>query len=177
MVVLALSSVAFTQEEGEFLFCENFDSQAEAQRHLREDPSDPDELDEEEGEDDGIAGETFPYDNPEKDLNPVAAAIDQLGGQSQAQPRTTPSSPPRTTSPPPSPLPPRPTTPPPNPVHCGAALESRAYQEHPPPSYQFSNDSRKMLASSFGPAFLGAILNCRCCLSAPSTRLSMSFSS
>ena len=62
-------------------------------------------------------------------------------------------------------------------VRCGAALDLRADLEHPPSSYQFSNDSRKMLASSAGPACLGAMLNCRCCLSAPSTRPPMSFSS
>jgi peptidoglycan/xylan/chitin deacetylase (PgdA/CDA1 family) len=45
------------------------------------------------------------------------------------------------------------------------------------PTYQFSNDSRKMLVSSSGPASLGAIPSCRCCLSAPLTRSSTSPSS
>jgi hypothetical protein len=103
---------AAAQDE-ELLFCEEFDSQAEAQQHLREDPSDPDELDEEEGEDDGIACETFSYDNPEEDLNPVTAAIDSPEATSGTQPKTTPPPSPSTT---PSP-PPRPPTssPPPQP--------------------------------------------------------------
>ena len=122
VVVLTLLSPAFTQEdedelEDELLLCEDFGSQVEAQRHLREDPTDPDELDEEDGEDDGIACETFPYDNPEQDLEPVAAAIDQPGVRSEAaQPKTTPPPSPRTTpTPPPSP-PPRPTPPTPAPA-------------------------------------------------------------
>src|SRR5215210_5243967 len=94
-------------EEEELLFCEDFDSQAEAQQHLREDPSDPDELDEEEGEDDGIACENFSYDNPEKDLNPVTAAIDAPEATSETQLTTTPP-PPRTPTPPPTPPPPPP---------------------------------------------------------------------
>ena len=92
-------------QDGEgLLFCEDFGSQAEAQQHLREDPSDPDELDEEEGEDDGIACESFSYDNPEEDLNPVTAAIDEPQTTSGAQPKATspppPSTTPRTTPPP-----------------------------------------------------------------------------
>jgi hypothetical protein len=46
-----------------------------------------------------------------------------------------------------------------------------------PPFYQFSNASRKMLASSPGPASLGAMPSCRCCLRAPPTRPSISLSS
>ena len=121
VVVLTLLSPAFTQEdelEDELLLCEDFDSQAEAQQHLREDPSDPDELDEEEGEDDGIACETFSYDNPEEDLNPVTAAIDEPETTSQTQPETKspppPSTTPRTTPPPPPTLP-RPPLPSPAP--------------------------------------------------------------
>jgi hypothetical protein len=111
---------AAAQADEELLFCEDFDSQAEAQQHLREDPSDPDELDEEEGEDDGIACETFSYDNPEEDLNPVTAAIDEPETTSQTRPETTspppPSTTPRTTPPPPPPpTPPRPPLPSPAP--------------------------------------------------------------
>jgi hypothetical protein len=109
---------AAAQGEEELLFCEDFDSQAEAQQHLRDDPSDPDELDEEEGEDDGIACETSSYDNPEEDLNPVTAAIDEPETTSGAQPKTAPPQPsttPRSTPPPPPPTPPRPPSPPPSP--------------------------------------------------------------
>ena len=100
-------------EEEELLFCEDFDSQAEAQQHLREDPSDPDELDEEEGEDDGIACENFSYDNSEEDLNPVTGAIDAPETTSGSQPTTTPSPP--STTPRPTPSPPPPTAQPPQP--------------------------------------------------------------
>ncbi len=102
-----LMPYAGAQDDGELLFCEDFNSQAEAQQHLREDPSDPDELDEEEGEDNGIACETFSYDNSEEDLNPVTAAIDGPEATSEAQPKTTPPSPASPpTPPPPTPMPP-----------------------------------------------------------------------
>jgi hypothetical protein len=104
-------------DDEELLFCEDFDSQAEAQQHLREDPSDPDELDEEEGEDNGIACENASYDNPEEDLNPVTAAIGGSEATTGTQPTTTPPSPsttPRPTPPPPPPPPP-PTPQPPQP--------------------------------------------------------------
>ena len=116
-----LMPAAGAQDEEELLFCEDFGSQAEAQQRLREDPADPDELDEEEGEDDGIACETFSYDNPEEDLNPVTAAIDEPEVTSGAQPKTTPSPPPPSTTPrptpppPPTPATPRPPTPAPSP--------------------------------------------------------------
>lgn len=115
-----LMPYADAQDDEELLFCEDFASQAEAQQHLREDPSDPDELDEEEGEDDGIACETFSYDNPEEDLNPVTAAIDEPESTSGAQPKTTPPSPPPPSTtprptPPPPPSPPRPPAPSPSP--------------------------------------------------------------
>jgi hypothetical protein len=51
------------------------------------------------------------------------------------------------------------------------------HRQHRSASYQFSNDSKKILASSSGPASLGAMLSCRCCLSAPLTRSSISPSS
>src|SRR5215212_8232530 len=47
--------------------CRDFDSQAEAQAELRRDPSDPSRLDEDDGQDDGIACETYPYDNDARD--------------------------------------------------------------------------------------------------------------
>lgn len=116
-----LMPYADAQDDEELLFCEDFDSQAEAQQYLREDPSDPDELDEEEGEDDGIACENFSYDNPEEDLNPVTEAIDEPEATSGARPTTTPSPPPpsttpRPTPPPPPPTPPRPPAPSPPPA-------------------------------------------------------------
>src|SRR3954452_17181264 len=101
-----LMPFAEAQDEEELLFCEDFNSQAEAQQHLRQDPSDPDELDEEEGQDDGIACETFSYENPAKDLTPVTAAIDEPGGATSGPQPTT------TSSPPPSPPPPPPSPPP-----------------------------------------------------------------
>jgi hypothetical protein len=91
------------------LQCSNFDSQAEAQQFLRENPDDSDVLDNDPGGGDGIACETFDYDDPARDETPVNVA----GGGT-----TTPSpSPPPTPNPAPSPSPtpapaPRPTPPP-----------------------------------------------------------------
>jgi hypothetical protein len=65
------------------LDCDDYRSQSEAQAALRDDPSDPDVLDEDEGPDDGIACETTEYDDPARDETPVAAAI---GGTSSASP-------------------------------------------------------------------------------------------
>src|ERR671910_3755629 len=48
--------------------CVDFDSQAEAQQFLRENPDDVDVFDRER---DGIGCETFDYDNPERDETPV----------------------------------------------------------------------------------------------------------
>jgi hypothetical protein len=93
VVVLTLPPVAFAQEDGELLFCRDFGSQAEAQRHLREVPSDPDALDEEDGQDDGIACKTSSYDNPDKDLEPVSTAKDQPEAQSDASPKAQQASP------------------------------------------------------------------------------------
>jgi len=64
--------------------CSDFRSQAEAQAALREDPSDPDVLDEDEGPDDGIACETTEYDDPARDETPVAAAVG--GGSASPDP-------------------------------------------------------------------------------------------
>ena len=78
--------------------CKDYNSQAEAQAALREDPSDPNVLDEDPGPDDGIACETYPYDNPAQDLTPVVT------GGSNPSPTAT-SSPTPTSSPSPSPAP------------------------------------------------------------------------
>jgi hypothetical protein len=96
VIVLTLPPVAFAQADEELLFCRDFDSQAEAQRHLREDPSDPDALDEEDGQDDdGIACKTSSYDNPDKDLEPVADARDQPEAQSNDSPKAQPNDSPK----------------------------------------------------------------------------------
>ena len=80
------------------LDCDDYNSQAEAQAALREDPSDPNVLDEDPGPDDGIACETTPYDDPARDEIPVAAAV---GNGASSPPTTTITSPP-TSSPPPT---------------------------------------------------------------------------
>lgn len=49
--------------------CEDFNSQAEAQAELRSDPSDPGVLDR---DNDGVACETFGYDDPATDETPVS---------------------------------------------------------------------------------------------------------
>src|SRR5919199_4061645 len=67
------------------------------------------------------------------------------------------------------------------PLHLACALSETTFRGPSslpmytvqPPSYQFSNDSRKMSASSTGPTSLGAMLSCRCCLSAPLTSSSI----
>jgi hypothetical protein len=88
------------------LDCDDYNSQAEAQAALREDPSDPNVLDEDEGPDDGIACETTSYDDPARDEIPVAAAV---GNGASSPPATTITTPPPTTSPPATTI----TTPPP----------------------------------------------------------------
>lgn len=87
------------------LQCSNFDSQAEAQQLLRENPDDSDVLDNDPGGSDGIACETFEYDNPERDETPVDVSGDDT---------TTPSPPPRS-NPAPSPPPKSAPTPSPSP--------------------------------------------------------------
>jgi hypothetical protein len=89
VLLTPLPPTAFAQEEAaaedeETLFCSDFDSQAQAQQHLREDPTDPDALDEKDGQDDGIACKTFAYTDPAKDLKPVEAA---KGEPAEAQPQ------------------------------------------------------------------------------------------
>jgi hypothetical protein len=82
--------------------CDDFRSQAEAQAALREDPSDPDVLDEDEGPDDGIACETTDYDDPARDETPVAAAVGDGGSASPAPTTTSGPAPINTNSPAPS---------------------------------------------------------------------------
>jgi hypothetical protein len=67
--------------------CDDFRSQAEVQAALRENPTDPDLLDEDEGPDDGIACGTTAYDDPATDLTPVAAAVGD-GGSASPTPTT-----------------------------------------------------------------------------------------
>jgi hypothetical protein len=93
------------------LDCDDYNSQAEAQAALREDPSDPNVLDEDEGPDDGIACETTPYDDPARDETPVVAAVGDGASSPPSTtitPTTTITTPPPTTSP--TPKTPSPTT-------------------------------------------------------------------
>jgi len=64
---LVLAGTAVAQDD---LDCEDFDSQEEAQAELDRDPSDPNNLD---ADDDGMACETFPYDDSGGDDNDTAA--------------------------------------------------------------------------------------------------------
>lgn len=74
MLVVALTAnVAFAQGD---LDCDDFDSQAEAQQTLREDPSDPNGLD---AENDGVACEVTDYPNPERDEVPVEGSVSPGG--------------------------------------------------------------------------------------------------
>ncbi len=88
--------------------CDFFDSQAEAQRYLRENPDDFDVLD---NDRDGIACETFEYDNSERDERPVNVSGGGTTTPSPSpgpQPSPSPSAQPRPTptpSPAPSPQP------------------------------------------------------------------------
>src|SRR4028118_1128354 len=97
--VVNTTTPAYAQDEDPTIGrdCDTFRSQAEAQAALREDPSDPDVLDEDEGPDDGIARETAQYDDPTRDETPVAAAIGD-GGSASPAPTTTSSPAPTTTS-------------------------------------------------------------------------------
>ena len=83
--VVGTTPPAFAQDEDPTVGrdCGDFISQAEAQDALRQDPSDPDVLDEDEGPDDGVACEATDYDAPARDETPVAAAI---GDNSSASP-------------------------------------------------------------------------------------------
>lgn len=84
------------------LDCDDYNSQAEAQAALRQDPSDPNVLDEDPGPDDGIACETYPYDNPAQDLTPVTT-----GASSPTPTATSSPTPPSSPSPSPTPQPDR----------------------------------------------------------------------
>ena len=75
--MLTLAPVAWAQD---LLNCDDFDSQAEAQDELRANPDDPDNLDD---DDDGIACETLP---PPRDEDPVS----RPGGPPDAPPRSAP---------------------------------------------------------------------------------------
>jgi len=105
--VVNTTTPAYAQDEDPTIGrdCDDFRSQAEAQAALREDPSDPDVLDEDEGPDDGIACETTAYDDQTTDLTPVAAAV---GDGGSASPTPTTSSPPPTTTSSPAPTDDRP---------------------------------------------------------------------
>ena len=100
--VVNTTAPAYAQDEDPTVGrdCDDFRSQAEAQAALREDPTDPDVLDEDEGPDDGIACETTNYDDQTTDLTPVAAAVG--GGSASPAPTTTSSPAPTTSSPAPS---------------------------------------------------------------------------
>lgn len=86
-IVLLVASPALAQDD---LNCDDFGSQAEAQAELRSDPSDPNGLD---AENDGVACETTPYDDPARDETPVTPAqspggdldCEDFGSQEEAQ--------------------------------------------------------------------------------------------
>ena len=78
--------------------CADFRSQAEAQAALRQDPSDPDVLDEDAGPDDGIACETYPYDDPARGEIPVQAAIGGGGSNTTTATATSTATPTTTTA-------------------------------------------------------------------------------
>ncbi|QIN82152.1 hypothetical protein GBA63_05450 [Rubrobacter tropicus] len=91
---LNTATPAYAQDEDPTIGrdCGDFRSQAEAQAALRQNPSDPDVLDEDEGPDDGVACESTDYDNRARDETPVAAAIgtgrdDTEDGNAQRTPR------------------------------------------------------------------------------------------
>jgi hypothetical protein len=118
--VLNADTPAYAQDEDPTIGrdCDDFRSQAEAQAALREDPSDPDVLDEDEGPDDGIACETTAYDDQTTDLTTVAAAVGE-GGSASPTPTTTTSPAPTTTSSP------APSSPPPTTVSSPAPTDDR----------------------------------------------------
>ncbi|HEV2093350.1 MAG TPA: hypothetical protein VGR18_09330 [Rubrobacter sp.] len=101
--VLNTDTPAYAQDEDPTIGrdCDDFRSQAEAQAALREDPTDPDVLDEDQGPDDGIACGTTAYDDPATDLTPVAAAVGD-GGSASPTPTTSSPAPTTTSSPAPS---------------------------------------------------------------------------
>ncbi len=67
-VLMLGAPLALAQER---LDCEDFISQADAQAELRDNPSDPNNLDD---DNNGIACDAFPYDAPVRDETPVGPA-------------------------------------------------------------------------------------------------------
>ncbi len=57
-------TLAYAQDEDPRIGRDCSDFRSQAQAALRQDPSDPDVLDEDNGADDGVACETYPYDDP-----------------------------------------------------------------------------------------------------------------
>jgi hypothetical protein len=111
------------------LDCDDYNSQAEAQAALREDPSDPNVLDEDEGPDDGIACETTPYDDPARDETPIAAAVGNGASSPPSTtmaPSTTITTPPSTSSPPTKTPPPASSAPTKTPPRKSPARNSNA---------------------------------------------------
>lgn len=86
-----INALAYAQDEDPRigLDCDDYNSQAEAQAALRQHPSDPNVLDEDEGPDDGVACEATQYDNPARDEVPVAATVGD--GGSSPSPTSSPS--------------------------------------------------------------------------------------
>lgn len=77
-MLLAGSIIMAGPASAQDLDCKDFNSQAGAQEHLRENPSDPNGLD---GDDNvGLACETFDYDDPARDENPVDRSGSDDGG-------------------------------------------------------------------------------------------------
>ena len=111
--ILNSSKPALAQDEDPRvgLDCDHYASQAEAQAALREDPSDPNVLDEDPGPDDGIACETTQYADPARDEVPVAEAV---GDGASSPPSTTITTPPPSNSPPPKTPPPTSSASPPS---------------------------------------------------------------
>ncbi len=110
MALIAVAGVTLAQDS---LNCDDFDSQGEAQDELRSNPSDPNNLDD---DNDGIACETLP---PPRDENSVPPP----GG---AQPKDQPKSPPKDQPkqpPPPQPKAPPPPAPPPPLMNAGGPSE------------------------------------------------------
>jgi hypothetical protein len=138
--ILNSSKPALAQDEDPRvgLDCDDYASQAEAQAALREDPSDPNVLDEDPGPDDGVACETTQYADPARDEVPVPEAV---GDGTSSPPSTTITTPPPTNSPPPKTPPPTnppPETPPRN-SNASAPSSASASPTPQPPSDLFNS--------------------------------------
>ena len=110
---------AGAQAEGN---CGDFASQAEAQASLREDPSDPNNLDD---DGDGIACLNAPYSNPERDVIPAPRDGDTPGnttGTTTSEPATSRPTPPPPEQPGPTPSPPPQPAPSPQPAPGSGTL-------------------------------------------------------